>query len=84
MKADPVGTTKMRQAMARVKKAKITINIDIDLLSAARAMAAKTDTPYQILINQLLRQILAQKSEEGTRLDRLERDLSLLKKKIAA
>ncbi len=70
--------------MAKVKKAKITINIDLDLLSAARTLAAKTDTPYQVFINQLLRQILAQKSEEKTRLDRLERALSLLKKKIAA
>ncbi len=84
LKIDWEGTKAMRRLAARSKKIKITINIDSDVLSEIRNLAGKGGSPYQSYLNLLLRQALAQKATEEARLDRLEKEVALIKKKIAA
>ncbi|MBS1985320.1 MAG: BrnA antitoxin family protein [Bdellovibrionales bacterium] len=84
LKVDVVGTRRMRKQMAKAKKVKITINLDSDLLEVLREMAEERGAPYQSLINRILRQVaMERKTLEDTRLEKLERELALLKKKIA-
>lgn len=84
LKIDWVGTKKMRDLAARSRKIKITINLDADVLSQVRKQAAKGGSPYQSYLNWLLRETLSRKSDNENRLDRLEREIALIKKKIAA
>jgi predicted DNA binding CopG/RHH family protein len=84
MKIDKIGTGRMRDEMAAAKKVKITINLDSDLLELLREMANDRGAPYQTLINRLLRQVaMGKKSLDESRLDKLERELALLRKKVA-
>lgn len=79
-----VATRLMRARMAKVQKIKITINLDADLLSQIRQLSEKRGTPYQTYLNRLLRETLAHRRGERSRLDRLERELAGIKKKLAA
>ena len=84
LKIDKLGTHRVRKAMAREKKVKITINLDADLLATLRDLANSRGTPYQTLINRMLRQVaMEKKSLDESRFEKLERELALLKKKIA-
>lgn len=84
VKVDPKGTKAMRKMMAKAKKIKITINVDEDLLIELRHMAEETGTPYQSLLNRVLKDAVMSKKDEGSRLDRIEREIERLKKKISA
>ncbi len=84
VKLDTKGTKTMRKLMAKAKKIKITINVDEDLLAELRRMAEATGTPYQSLLNKVLKDAVIAKKNEGSRLDRLEREVQRLKKKISA
>ncbi len=84
VKIDTKGTKAMRKLMAKAKKIKITINVDEDLLVELRRMAEATGTPYQSLLNKVLKDAVIAKKDEGSRLDRLEREVQRLKKKISA
>jgi predicted DNA binding CopG/RHH family protein len=84
MKIDAKGTKALRKIMAKTKKVKITINVDEDLLAELRHMAEETGTPYQSLLNRVLKDAVMTKKNEGSRLDRLEREIERLKKKISA
>jgi len=79
-------TEKIRSRMAQVKKIKITVNIDEDLLDDLKLKSDKTGVPYQRLLNRALRSGLQNKTatNESTRLDRLEKEVALLKKKLSA
>ncbi len=81
---DIKGTKTIRKMMAKSKKVKITINIDEDILHELRRLADSMGTPYQTLLNKVLKDALLSKIDDGSRLDRLERELERLKKKIAA
>ncbi|MFN7685378.1 MAG: BrnA antitoxin family protein [Oligoflexia bacterium] len=81
---DRKGTKRMRAETAKVKKIKITINIDQDSLEALRGMAGKAGASYQKLLNQILKEGLSKRSDAESRLDRIERELELLKRKRAA
>ncbi|PWU17110.1 MAG: hypothetical protein C5B49_09525 [Bdellovibrio sp.] len=83
-KIDVKGTKAMRKMMAKAKKIKITISVYEDLLVELRKMAESTGTPYQSLLNKLLKDAIMLKKSEGTRLDWLERELERLKKKLSA
>lgn len=84
VKVDKVGTRRMRGEMAKAKKVKITINLDSDLLAILRDLAEDRGTPYQTMINRMLRQVaMEKKALDESRLEKLERELALLKKKIA-
>ncbi len=84
LKIDTKGTKAIRKMMAKAKKIKITVNVDEDLLFELRQMAEATGTPYQSLLNQVLKDAIFLKKNEGSRLDRLEREVERLKKKISA
>jgi predicted DNA binding CopG/RHH family protein len=84
LKIDVKGTKAMRKLMTKSKKIKITINIDEDLLLDLRQMADETGTPYQSLLNKVLKEAVTGKKAEGHRLDRLEREVEKLRKKISA
>jgi predicted DNA binding CopG/RHH family protein len=82
LKLDVNGTKKMRKRMTEIKKVKITINIDSDTLFELKSRAEESGSKYQTLLNQLLKEALARKTSEEKRLDRLERELERLKKKV--
>ncbi len=84
LKVDTKGTKAIRKLMTRSKKVKITINVDEDLLQELRRMAESMGTPYQTLLNKVLKDAVLSKIEDGSRLDRLEREVERLKKKLAA
>lgn len=84
LKVDTKGTKAIRKLMTKSKKVKITINVDEDLLQELRRMAESMGTPYQTLLNKVLKDAVLSKIEDGSRLDRLERELERLKKKLAA
>jgi predicted DNA binding CopG/RHH family protein len=81
---DAKGTLKIRKKMSSIKKSKITINIDEDILLALKTMSSTTGVPYQTLLNRLLRQQVSVESENEARLDKLEREVANLKKKSSA
>ena len=70
--------------MADTQKVKITINIDQHSLTLLRGKAKKTGIPYQRLINQILGASIKNERETETRLEKLEREFSELKRKLAA
>ena len=80
---DRKATKRMRTDIANMKKIKITINIDEDSLEALREMASATGAPYQKLLNQILKEGLSKRDAAESRLERIERELALLKKKVA-
>jgi predicted DNA binding CopG/RHH family protein len=84
LKIDTKGTKAVRKMMAKAKKIKITVNVDEDLLVELKHMAQETGTPYQSLLNRVLKDAVMAKKDEGSRLDRLEREVERLKKKISA
>jgi uncharacterized protein (DUF4415 family) len=82
--ADGAGGAAQNPPMsARAGKIKITINIDRDILSALRTEAANTGVPYQRLVNRILRKALQNDNEMESRLERLERKLNKLKRKLS-
>jgi predicted DNA binding CopG/RHH family protein len=81
---DRKATQRMRADAAKTKKIKITINIDQDSLDTLREMSGKTGAPYQKLLNRILKEGLEKRSESESRLDRIEREIERLKRKMAA
>ena len=77
-------TSEIRRRMVKVKKIKITINIDEDSLETLRNISEKSGAPYQKVLNQVLREGLNKRLESDSRLDRLERELEKIKRKVAA
>jgi predicted DNA binding CopG/RHH family protein len=84
LRIDRKGTSTLRELVAKSKKVKITINIDEALIFEIRRMAEKNGSPYQTFLNKMLKDALSAKSDEESRLDRIERELKILKKKLAA
>ena len=81
---DRKSTKEIRSKMIRTKKIKITINVDEDSLVLLRKMSGETGAPYQKLLNQILREGLGKRSKAESRLDRIEKELKKIKRKIAA
>ena len=84
LKIDLTHTKKIRESMARQKSVKITINIDADTLSKMKELAEESGIPYQRLINRTLMEAIDGKNSAESRLDKIERELKSLKKKMAA
>ena len=84
LEIDEKGTRQIRRKMATAKSVKITINIDRDNLEILRTKADETVVPYQRLLNRLLKKALEVDAQTESRLDRLEREITRLKKKIVA
>jgi predicted DNA binding CopG/RHH family protein len=81
---DDKGTQQIRRKMAASRSIKITINIDKDNLEILRAKAAQTGVPYQRLLNRFLSSALQNDAQTESRLDRLEKEIARLKKRIVA
>lgn len=84
LKVDVVETTKIRRALKKQKLVKITINFDADSLEAVKKEASASGVPYQRLLNKLLKESLASKRATESRIDRIERELRQVKKRLAA
>ena len=84
LKPDKAGTKKIRESISKTKKVKITINFDAEILTQVKSMSDETGVPYQTLLNKIVKEALLQKNSESSRLDRLEKEIKKLKKKIAA
>ena len=84
LEIDQRSTRQIRQSMAKTKAVKITINIDKENLDILRDKAARTGVPYQRLLNRLLTKSLQSEKDTESRLTRLEREVTKLKKKIVA
>lgn len=84
LEIDEKGTRLIRRAMDKARPVKITINIDADSLEILRAKSTKTGVPYQRLLNRFLRHALHSDTETEPRLDRLEKEIMKLKRKIVA
>lgn len=84
---DEEGTRKIREAMVKTKKVKITININEDTLLELKKRSADTGIPYQALLNKLLGEVVNRGDGGRTyeyRIRQLEKDVALLKKKKSA
>lgn len=81
---DRRATREIRSKMKRTRKIKITINVDEDSLALLRKMSTETGAPYQRLLNQILKEGLSKRSEAESRLERIEKELKRIKRKIAA
>ena len=84
LRLDEFETKNIRSMMAREKSVKITININANTLSKLKRLSDDTGVPYQRLINRTLTESLAAKNKTDSRLERIEKELLSLKKKIAA
>ena len=76
-------TRKIRSSIAQQKRVKITINIAADTLEKLKYMSEISGIPYQRLINRILAQNLGNKSSIESRLAELEKELKVLKRKLA-
>jgi predicted DNA binding CopG/RHH family protein len=81
---DKEGTRQIRRRMAPTASVKITINIDGNSLAILRSKSAATGIPYQRLLNQILAQGLETSRRSESRLERLEKEVAKLKKRIIA
>jgi hypothetical protein len=81
---DRAGTRAVRAQLKRAKTIKITINIDQDSLALLQKGPRRTRVSYQQLLNQVLTAGISQKPQAEARLDRIERELKKLKRRIAA
>jgi predicted DNA binding CopG/RHH family protein len=84
LEIDQRSTRQIRQSMTKTNAVKITINIDKENLDILRDKAARTGVPYQRLLNRLLTKALQSEKDTESRLTRLEREVTKLKKKIVA
>jgi len=77
-------TNRIRKMAREAKAIKITINIDSSTLAKLKTEAAKTGIPYQRLLNQALRQSLGEKNPADTRIEKLEKEVAQIRRKLAA
>ncbi|MBC7712300.1 MAG: BrnA antitoxin family protein [Rhizobacter sp.] len=78
------GTKRIREMAAKSKKIKITINIDEDTIELIKSMAAKTGGSYQKTLNELLKTGLEKNNDAELRLQKIEKEIAKIKKKLAA
>jgi predicted DNA binding CopG/RHH family protein len=84
LKVDRAGTRKIQAEMATRGSVKITINVDANSLAKLKRLSAESGVPYQRLLNSILKERLTKTSSVQSRLDRIEKELVQVKKKLAA
>ena len=84
LRIDYSGTRKLRAELKKTKKIKITIDIDERSLRLLRKVSGQSAIPYQQILSQVLRDTVIERGEAKSRLDRIERELEKLKRRIAA
>ena len=81
---DWAGTKEIRDSMASKKFVKITVNVDAKSLSALKNESEKSGVPYQRILNALLKDGIEAKKHTDSRLDKLEKEVEMVKRKLAA
>lgn len=76
-------TEKIHLKMKSAKSIKITINIDSESLQELKTQSKNTGIPYQRLLNQILKSGLSKVNDSNRRLDKIEKELASIKRKIA-
>lgn len=84
LKYNEAGTQRIRDAIKKTTKIKVTINIDEESLIALKKKASKSGASYQKLLNSILREGLSHHSDTDSRLERIEKELEKIKRKIVA
>lgn len=82
LKINEAETRRVRKATAHHRSIKITININEDTLKKLKLLAEETGVPYQRLINRTLTDSLASQVKTDSRLDKIERELAALKRRV--
>ncbi len=81
---DRTGTRTTRKRLEKARTIKITIHIDQNSLVLLQKKSGQSHVPYQPLLDQVLIAGLSQKTQAESRLDRIEKELKKLKRRIAA
>ena len=82
LKMNQRGTLAIRKKAKATKKIKITINFDADILGEVKKLAKDTGSPYQTLLNKIVRDSLKEKMVREDRLSSLEKEVRALKKMV--
>ena len=77
------GTQAMRKRAAGAKAVKITINVDHESIAKLKKMSESTGTPYQRLLNKILKAGLEHEATLESRIEHLEHEIKRLKKNSA-
>lgn len=80
LKINKAGTDLIKKRAAQVRSVKITINIDQESLTKLKKMSDSTGTPYQRLLNRILKASLGSEATLESRVEYLEREIRKLKK----
>lgn len=83
MKTPKPSNLRINHRLTKQIREKITINIDQDSLNALKLLAEKNGASYQKLLNQILREGLKKTDLDESRLDRIEKEIEKLKRKVA-
>jgi predicted DNA binding CopG/RHH family protein len=81
LKISKSGTEAMRKRAAHAKAIKITINVDQDSLVKLKRMSESSGTPYQRLLNRILKAGLEHESDLESRVNQLEHEIKKLRGK---
>lgn len=85
IKINRAKTARIKRGLAQQKGIKITINIDPrQSLGAVKREALSSGVPYQRLLNRIIKEGLSERRATESRLDRIERELKAMKKRLAA
>ena len=84
LKIDTAATRKIRSEMTSQRTVKITINVDANSLVKLKELSVESGVPYQRLLNNILRDRLAKTNTIQSRLDRIEKELARVKRRLAA
>lgn len=84
LKINNAGSEAMREKAALAKSVKITINVDHESLNKLKKMSASSGTPYQRLLNQVLKAGLGHETNLESRINHLEHEIKKLKAKRIA
>jgi len=81
---DRAGTRKLRSQLDKTKRIKISINFDERSLTFLRKVSGRSALPYQQILSHVLKETTGDTGAAKSRLDRIERELKKLKRRIAA
>lgn len=74
-------TQKIRKS-PKASKVRVTIHFDEDLIEKVKKMAQEMSSPYQTLLNRILRDSLLEFEMREDRIRRLEREIEVIKKAV--
>ena len=78
------GTKKIRDMASKSQKVKITINIDKNSLDSLKEIALKSGGSYQKILNEIVKNGIDKHNDSESRLQKLEKEVAKIKKKLTA